>query len=214
MLALLLAQFPVLAFARHQAERRVADRAAHEHAITRAGSGAAHHRSFRHTAKHRNGNRDRPRRPVGVPAEQRACEQDGIAAQPLRKPFEPIIANVLGQRECQKKSQRPCTFRSQIRQIHAQSLAGDRTRGVLGKKVHAPDNGVGLQHKIAACRWFNECGVIRQAKRAGIGRDGLEEPRDQAILGRPIVAPRHRFTRWRGRIRRRAGGARVGREPH
>ena len=152
MLALRLAQFPVLAFAYHQAERRIADRAAHEHAVARACASAAHHRSFRHAAEHRNGNRDRPRRPVGVPAEQGACQQDRVASQPFREPFEPIIANVLGQRERQKKAQRSRTFRSQIRQIHAQSLAGDRTRGILGKKVHASDNGVGLQHKVAA-RW-------------------------------------------------------------
>ena len=50
--------------------------------------------------------------------------------------------------------------------------------------MHTTDNGVGLQDKVIARWWFNERGVIRQAKRAGMGRDGLEEPRDQAILGR------------------------------
>ncbi len=86
MLALRIAEFPGRAFAQHKAERGVADRAADEHAVARLGAGAAHHAAFRHAAEHGDGNRDRPRRAVGVAAEQRAAEQLASSRRPCAKP--------------------------------------------------------------------------------------------------------------------------------
>ena len=62
--------------------------------------------------------------------------------------------------------------------------------GILGKKMHAADDGVGLEHQIAARRRREKGGIVGQAERAGMGRERLEETRDQAVFGRHVVVRR------------------------
>ena len=101
----------------------------------------------------------------------------------------------LGSASVRRKPSGRAPFAARSDRFTRRALLATERGGVLGKKMHATDNGIGLQHKVAARRRPEERCIIRQAKRAGMGRDGLEEPRDQAILGRPIVVPGHCFTR-------------------
>ncbi len=185
MLTLRLAELPALliSLAHSEPERRIADGAAHEYAVARLGAGAANHSAFRDAAEHRNGNRDWPGRAVGIAAEQRTAEQHGIATQALCKSLQPLLADVLGQRERQQEAERPSAFGGQVRQIHAQRLAGNRMGRVVGKEMHAADDGIRFENQIATRRRREKCGIVRQPQRAGMRGERLEETRDQAILG-------------------------------
>ena len=59
-------------------------------------------------------------------------------------------------------------------------------RGIVGKEMHAADDGVGLEHQIAARRRRDEGGIVGQAERARMGRERLEIARDQTIFGRHV----------------------------
>ena len=213
--ALRIAELPgrahVSFFAQRKSERGVADGAAHEHAVAHLGAGAAHHGAFRYAAEHGDGDRDRPRRAVGVAAEQRAAEQDGVAAQPFRKSGEPVVADLLRQRQRQQEAERLCALGRQVGQVHSQRLARHALRGILGKEMHAADNRIGLEHQVAARRRLDEGGIVGQAQRARMGRDRLEEARDQTVFTGNIVMRGHNITQ---RIRPRASCAPADRARH
>src|SRR5512143_2180592 len=90
-----LAQFPVFAVAHHDAKRGVANGATHEHPVAYLGAGAAHHRSFRNASNHGYGNSNWPRCAIGVTTKQRTAKQHSVAAQPLSKAVEPLLADLL-----------------------------------------------------------------------------------------------------------------------
>ncbi len=106
---------------------------------------------------------------------------------------------------------------AKIGKVHAQGFARHRMRGVVGEKMHAADNGVGLEHQIAAGRRLDEGSVVAKTKRAGMRRDRREEFRDQAIFGGDVI--RSRNSSWappqaRPQIPPRAICAPIGPEPH
>ena len=190
MVALRVAERPGRAFTQHQPERGIADAAGDEDEIARARTGAAHHGARRHAADHGDGNHDRPGRAVGVAAEQRAAEGFGIGAQALRERREPGLADVLRQRERDEEAERRRALGREIRQVHAQRLLRHRVGGILGEKVDAADDGVGLEHDVAARRRGEESRVVGERQRARMGRDRLEEARDQAVFGGEFVGVR------------------------
>ena len=187
MLALRLGQLPVLALAHRKPERGVADGARNEDAVAGLGAGAAHHGALRHAAEHRDRDRDRPGRAVGIAAEQRAAVEHGVAAQAFGKVGEPTLADIGRQREAEQEAERLGALRRQVGQVHAQRLAGYVLRRVVGKEMHAADDSVGLEHEIAAGRRLDEGGIVGQAERAGMDGDRREVARDQFVLGGRFV---------------------------
>ena len=94
------------------------------------------------------------------------------------------------------------------------SVMDNYTEFLAGKKMNATDNGVGLEHQIKS-RWRGEkSGIISETKRARMGRERLEEARDQTILGRDVIVRGHHLTRLHAQIRRRADAAPIARARH
>jgi hypothetical protein len=52
-------------------------------------------------------------------------------------------------------------------------------RGILGEKMHAPDNGIGLEHVLLAGRPVDQRYIVDEAERAGRG-----ERREEARIRR------------------------------
>ena len=48
--------------------------------------------------------------------------------------------------------------------------------------MHAADDGVGREHQIVARRRREQGGIVDQTERAGMARERLEVPRDQAVF--------------------------------
>ena len=183
MLALRGGERPVGAFTQRQAERGIADRAAHEHAVTHLGAGAPHHAALRHAAEHGDGDGDRAGRAVGVAAEQRTAELNGIGAQAVGEIGQPVVAGLARQRQRQQEAERCRALGGEVGQVHPQRLARHLARRVVGEEMHAADNGVGLEHQVAARGRRDEGGIVGEAERARMGGERLEEARDQTILG-------------------------------
>ena len=128
----------------------------------------------------------------------------GVRAQALRESAEPIVADILGQRERQQETERRGALGGEIRQVHPQRLARHVTSRIVGKKMHAADDRVGLEHEVATGRRLDESGVVGKTKRARMRRQRLKEARDQPVLARHFIVGGHGVTRRLVRIHRRA----------
>ena len=107
--------------------------------------------------------------------------------RPSAKAAKPIVADLLRQRQRQQETERARALGGEIGQIHPQRLARHVACRVVGKEMHAADDGVGLEHQVAARRRLDEGGIVGKAERARMGRDRLEIARDQTVFGRTIV---------------------------
>jgi len=165
-----------------KAERRVADGAGHDDPVAGLGARAPQHLSVRNGAEHRNGNRDWPGRSVGVTAEQRAAEGFRIRTEPARKRRQPIVADLFRQRQSEQETERPCSLGGKIRKVHAQCLLADRVGRIVGKKMHATDNAVGLEYEVAAGRRLDHRGIVAEPEGAGMFRERREVAPDQPLL--------------------------------
>jgi hypothetical protein len=167
-----------------KAERGVADRPRHHNAVARFGAAPTHHPARRHPPERRDRDRQRTRRGNRIATQQRAAEQAGVRAKPAREWRQPGIVSA-AQRQRQHKAGRCCALGRKIGQVHPERLARDRIRWIVGEEMHALDDGVGRDDNIVA-RWLQDRGIVEEIKRAGIGRQRLEIPRDQRV-----------FTGWR-----------------
>ena len=193
-------------------ERGVADRAGHHHRVAGLRAAAADHRALRHRSERRDRDRDRPRRPHGIAAEQRASIELGIGPKSARKQLDPGFRRDFGSASVTQEAERLCALGREVGQIHPQRLLRDHVGGIVGKEMHATDDRVGGQHEVVARRRRDHRRVVGQAKRARMGGERTEIGRDQTIFGRFRFAG-HRPT-LPARIRRRAACARSGRAPH
>ena len=90
-----------------------------------------------------------------------------------------------------QKAERLGALGGKVGEVHAQRLAGHVLRRVVGEEMHAADDGVGLEHEIAAGRRLDEGGIVGQAERAGMDGERREVARDQSVLGGGLV--RHSY---------------------
>ena len=139
---------------------------------------ASGHPPLRNRANRGHAHCQRPRRRDGVAAKKRAFEADDVGAESLGEGREPFVAPVGGQRERQQKSERPSGLGRKIGQIHAQRLAGDCPRGIVGKEMDTRNQRVGRQHKVFAGRRSHQRGVVAQAQ-ARRPRQRREVPGDE-----------------------------------
>src|SRR5262249_13168027 len=112
-----------------------------------------------------------------------AAVQSGVAAQTLSESLKPRLTNLFGQSKRQEEAKWARAFRGKIREIDPQRLAGHQMSSILGKKMHAAHDRVGLEHQIKPRRRCEKACVIGQAERTGIGRKRFEETCDQAVFG-------------------------------
>ena len=168
------------------AERRVADCAGDHDAVAGLGGRAPHHPAMRHRAERGDRNRQRAGRVVGVAAEQRTAVARRILAEPGGEGGEPGLVGSRRQRERQQKTDRLCALGGEIGEVHAQRLAGDASRRIVGKKMHAGDDAVGRQHQIASGRRRQPAASSARPQRARIRGQRAEIARDQAFLGQFI----------------------------
>ena len=161
-----------------------------------------------------------PGRANGVAAEQRAIVMSSRPApSPRAKAFSQASPTPFGSASVSRKPARLRALGGEIGQVDPQRLLRDRLGRIVGKEMHAADNGVGREHEVVARRRRQQRGVVGQAERAGMPRERLEMPRDQPVLGglcpdpRALRAwPRHHPAPRR--TRSRATAARAGRAPH
>ena len=154
-------------------------------AVAGLGGRAPHHPAVRHGAERR----DRDRQPVRACGRCRRRGADSHSApRPRPRPGanagEPRFVGAGRQRQRQQKAERPRALGGEIGKIHAQRLAGDPVRRIVGEKVHAGNDAVGRQHKIAARRRRDHGGIIGEAEGARMRGERPEIARDQALFGR------------------------------
>ena len=134
-------------------------------------------------AEGRDRNRHRSGRAVGVAAEQRAAVSPGVGAKPARKQLQPFVVDAFGDHQRQQKSGRLGALGGEIGKIDPQRLARHGVGRIVGKEMHAADDGVGLQHDLMAGRHRQHRRIVGQPERAGMPRQRLEMAGDQPVFG-------------------------------
>ena len=109
---------------------------------------------------------------VGVAAVKRTAVVRGIVGKTGRKGAEPCLAEAFRQRHRQQEAERPGAFGGEVRQVHAQGLAADHCGRIVREEVHAGDDAVGGQHKVASGRRRERSRVVDQPERAGAVASG------------------------------------------
>ena len=125
---------------------------------------------------------DRPRRAIGVAAEERTGVMFDVIAETRGKARDPGVIDICRQRNRNKKSNRLRALCRQIRQVHPQHLAGDFVRRVVREKMHAGDDAVGGHDEIGTGRRRDNGRVVGQTEGAGIDRERSEMARDQTVF--------------------------------
>ena len=121
---------------------------------------------------------------VGVAAEKRTAIARGILAEPAGEGGNPSLIGSCGQRERKQKADRLGALGGEIGQVHAQRLAADACRRIVGKEMHAGDDAVGGEDEIASGRRRHDRGVVDKTEGARRRSERAEIARDQAVLGR------------------------------
>ena len=147
---------------------------------------------MRYRAERGDRNHHRTRRPVGVAAEQWASVELRVGAQPIRESGQPYVGRAVRQREREQETDRFRALGGKIREVDAQRLASDGIGGILGKEMHAADDGIGLEHDIAAGWRHQDRGVIGKAERARMRCERTKITRDQPILRGTLGLLHHR----------------------
>ena len=100
----------------------------------------------------------------------------------MREISQPSVSRAIRQRKREQEADGRGALGGKIGEVDAQRLASDGTGGILGKEMHAADDGIGLEHEIAAGRRRQDRGVIRKTERARMRRKRTKIARDQPIL--------------------------------
>ena len=136
-----------------------------------------------HGAERGNRNGRGPGRMVGVAAEQRTAKARRIFAEASGEGADPSFVG--SRRQCQReqKADRLGALGGKVGEIHAQRLAADALRRIVGKEMDAGNDTIGREHQIAS-RWRGERrGVVDEPQRAGRGSKRPEIARNQAVFG-------------------------------
>jgi hypothetical protein len=113
----------------------------------------------------------------------------GILAESFGKRSKPAFLKFLRQRNRQQESDRLRALGGEIGQIHAQDLARDAARRIVGKEMHAGNDAVSREHEVTAGRRRQCGGVIGKSERAGMLGERPEIARDQAVFRRLRIVP-------------------------
>ena len=171
----------------------------------------------------------RPRRIDGVAAEQRAAVERRVVAEPGREGFEPARGPVAGQGETRRKPIGSAPLAARSERLTRNALRA-MASGVVGEKMHAPDQRVGGEDEIPARGRPQQRDVILQAEPgragerreiardefvfAGAGGHGLESSRQGACReGRARDAPSRRRVKDGASVAVSNSGRRAGRAP-
>jgi hypothetical protein len=151
-----------------EAQRGIADRPRHHHAVAGLCPAAMDHPARCHAPERGDRHHQRPRRRNRVAAEQRTAKLRGILAERVRERRKPSFLRT-AQRQRQHKARRCRTLGGEIGQIHPQRLARDGIRRIVGEKMHAFHDGIGRDHDVV---WMPNRRIV-----AAEGRVGRQRPK-------------------------------------
>ena len=166
-----------------EAQSRVADGAADAEPVAGPRRLPPQDRAGRHLAEGGHADQSRAAGAHGVTAQQRAAMGAARRAETLGEAREPRFGPVVRQCESQEEAARTGALGGEIRQVHAERLAGDGAGRVVGKVVNAGYDSVGGHHEVVAGRRRQARGVVAQALGAGAA-ERREVARDQRLLAR------------------------------
>src|SRR5262249_28206223 len=107
--------------------------------------------------------------------------------------LEPVPIDLPGQREREQKTLGLGTLGGEVGEVHPQRLLGNLVGGIVGKEMHAANDGVGLGHEGAAGRDGGRRAVIDQSQGRRMLRQRPEIASDDLVLAGLVNRAPHIF---------------------
>ena len=175
-----------------QSNRCRTERAGDIEQITRLRRSPLHHRTSRNFTEDGDGNRDRPRPSIRIPADQMHAERRLCVAQTSGEPLHPVTGRCLGKAQRHQISSRRRPFCGEIRNIHRQRFPTDILGRVARAEMHALGDRIGLDDEIVPGRRRDRRAIIPQPERARIANSqGRQETLDDRLLAADLRRGRH-----------------------
>ncbi len=192
-----------------QAQRAVADRAAHPQPIARARPGTGQAAAARHAAEGGDGDGERSRRDHRVAAAQHDAVAALIRRQAAGEACDPALLPALRKRQRELIGERRRTAGREIGETDAQRLGGHDLGFLVGQEMNTRHDRVGLHHEIIF-RIGGEKGVVALEPAGALEAAGeRREVAGYELEFADAPAARHRLAT--ARARRTAPGAPHGR---